>query len=138
MEIFKMDENLYQSTAIDNIDPLRQNEIKVVIDLEGGFDTQELGGFLETYIFWPILDSEELPDLKMLDEISNLGCSLIKQGYKILVHCANGENRASLITGVILNKLNGTNGEDLINYIRDRRPGALANEYFEKYLLSLE
>ena len=136
MEIFKINENLYQSPTIDDIDALRHEGIKVVIDLEGGLDLRELGGLLFLYIFWPILDGD-LPDLKLLNEISDLGCTL-RKNYRVLTHCANGVNRASLLNGLILYKTKELKGEALISHIRTRRPGALTNQNFVNYLLSLK
>lgn len=136
MEIFKIDDNLYQSPAIDNIDTLRHKGIKVVIDLEGGLDLRELGGLLVFYTFWPILDGD-LPNLKLLNKVCDLGCAL-KKDYKILAHCSSGINRASLVNGLILHKDKGMKGDALINYIREKRHGALTNQNFVKYLLSLQ
>jgi len=139
MEIFRIDENLYQSSAIETINDtriLRKEGIKIVIDLEGNLDPRRLGDFLRLYIFWPILD-EGLPNLKLLNDITDLGRDL-KKNYRILTHCTNGINRASLINGLILYKEKGLKGKALVNYIRDKRPGALANQNFVNYLLWLD
>jgi len=47
-----------------------------------------------------------------------------------------GFNRSALVAGVILNKL-GASGSEVVQRIRERRPGALFNDVFAKYLESL-
>lgn len=134
MEIFKIDENLYQSSAIDNPGKIRELKIDAIIDLEGGLDPylcQEL------YLHWPIED-RDLPDLGTLKEVVNFGYNLCyRQKKKVLVHCAQGINRASLVNGYIIHLKTGLKGQDLINFIREKRPGALTNQNFVDYLLLL-
>jgi len=40
------------------------------------------------------------------------------------------------LTGSIL-RLKGMKGEKIVDYIRRKRPGALSNPHFAKYLISL-
>jgi protein-tyrosine phosphatase len=48
-----------------------------------------------------------------------------------------GYNRSALVAGLILHKL-GMPGPDIVQRIRDRRPGALFNDCFAEYLESLK
>jgi hypothetical protein len=137
MEVFEMVlGHLWQSSAID--EPQRVNDLKLdlIIDLEGGIDTG--AGDWQGYLFWPIEDHDELPNLVMLQAVGNLGMGLVNGNKKVLVHCAVGINRASLVSGVILFKLGIAKGQALIDYIRERRPGALCNEVFADYLVGLK
>jgi len=138
VEFYRIDDEgrLYISPAIREWSPVAELGIDTVIDLDAGLDdciptTPE--GCL--YVYFPIYD-EELPNLQRLDAVGNLGAELIRAGHRVLSHCGMGFNRSALIAGVILNKL-GASGEEIVKRIRTRRPGALFNEVFAKYLATL-
>ncbi|HXI13662.1 MAG TPA: dual specificity protein phosphatase family protein [Thermoanaerobaculia bacterium] len=110
--------------------------IDIVIDLEGGLD--ECIPTLANsclYIYFPIFD-EELPDLPKLEAISRLGAQLIENGQRVLSHCGMGFNRSALVAARILHNL-GMSGDEIVQRLRERRPGALFNEIFEHHVLSL-
>ena len=109
--------------------------VDTVIDLEGGLDQcipTVPNGCL--YVYFPIYD-EQLPDPCKLEAVVALGASLIANGHHVLVHCSMGYNRSALVAGLILNRL-GIPGQQVIDKLRDRRPGALFNEIFAEYLRS--
>jgi len=127
---------LFISPAIREWNPLAELGIDTVIDMDAGLDeciptTPE--GCL--YIYFPIYD-EELPRMTRLDAVGTLGAQLIRGGHRVLSHCGLGFNRSALVAGVILNKL-GVPGTEIVSRIRERRPGALFNEVFANYLMSL-
>ncbi len=138
MTFYRVDDDghLFISPAIREWAPVADLGIDTVIDLDAGLDdciptTPE--GCL--YVYYPIYD-EGLPNLTRLDAIGALGAELIRGGHRVLSHCGMGFNRSALIAGVILNKL-GLPGSDAVQRIRERRPGALFNEVFANYLISL-
>ena len=87
------------------------------------------------YVYFPIFD-EQLPDRHKLDAVVNLGAHLVGSGRRVLSHCGMGFNRSALVAGLILNRL-GMPGNQVVERLRERRPGALFNEVFAAYLLSL-
>ncbi len=130
------DGQLYISPAIREWTPVADLGIDTVIDLDAGLDeciptTPE--GCL--YVYFPIYD-ENLPNLTRLDAVGTLGAQLIRGGHHVLSHCGMGFNRSALVAGVILHKL-GLRGPEIVQRIRERRPGALFNEVFADYLASL-
>ncbi len=130
------EERLFISPTIDDWAAVAHYGIDIVIDLEGGLDQcipTAPGSCL--YIYFPIFD-EELPDLARLDAIATLGAQLIRADHRVLSHCGMGFNRSALIAGAILHKL-GHSGPAIVERIRKRRPGALFNDVFADYLLSL-
>jgi protein-tyrosine phosphatase len=138
MHLVQVDDegHLYISPAITDWEDLARHNVDTIIDLDGGLDegvptvpNQCL------YIYFPIFD-EELPNLKKLQALGDLGANLVGSGHRILSHCGMGFNRSALVAGVILNKL-GMPGPDVVQRLRDRRPGALFNECFAAYLESL-
>jgi len=138
VEFYRVDDDgrLFISPAIREWSPLAGLGIDTVIDLDAGLDeciptTPE--GCL--YIYFPIYD-ENLPSLTRLDAVGNLGAQLIRAGHHVLSHCGMGFNRSALVAGVILNKL-GVPGPEIVRRIRERRPGALFNDVFADYLVTL-
>ncbi len=132
MEIFQIDENLYQSSMIDDAERARMFD--VCIDLAGGIDPD--ASDFKIYLKWTIEDGG-LPDMDILKFVASFGYDLAyKKKMKVLVHCEKGINRASLLNGVIL-WLKGIRGQEIVNYIRNKRPGALFNQNFVNYLVNL-
>jgi protein-tyrosine phosphatase len=138
MELFQVDDagRLFISPAINDWDVLARHNVDTIIDLEGDLDegvptcpNQYL------YIYFPILD-EDLPDLDKLHAVADLGARIVTAGHRVLSHCGLGFNRSALVAGIILNKL-GMPGPDVVQRLRDRRPGALFNDCFADYLQSL-
>jgi hypothetical protein len=110
--------------------------VDTVIDMEGGLDECIPTGPEEClYVYFPIYD-ENLPSLTRLEGVAMLGAHLIRGGHRVLCHCGMGFNRSALVAGVILNKL-GMEGPRIVEHIRERRPGALFNDVFAKYLADL-
>jgi protein-tyrosine phosphatase len=132
MEIFQIDENLYQSSMIDNME--RAKMFDVCIDLAGGIDPD--ASDFKIYLKWTIEDAG-LPDSDILKIVASFGYDMAyKKKMKVLVHCEQGFNRASLLNGVILWR-KGMSGQEIVNYIRSKRPGALFNMNFVNYLVNL-
>jgi hypothetical protein len=138
MTLFQVDDEarLFISPAIEEWGPLAEQAIDVVIDLEGGLDqcVPTMPGAC-LYVYFPIYD-EELPDPARLDAVAVMGAQLIRSGHRVLVHCGMGFNRSALIAGRILHYL-GMNGPEIVERLRERRPGALFNEIFADYLRTL-
>jgi hypothetical protein len=130
------DGKLFISPAIREWQPIASLGIDTVFDMDGGIDecipTTPDGC---VYVYFPIFD-EALPPLSRLDALGTLGAHLIRSGHGVLSHCGMGFNRSALVAGVILHKL-GMRGPEIVQRIRDRRPGALFNDVFAGYLHTL-
>ena len=136
VRIFKIDWNLYQSghlRGIWSLKVLKRHNITHVVDLEGG--TDQYANHFAWYEYWPIVDGN-LPDLTKLLEIAQKVQNFTSLGKNVLVHCAAGYNRSSLVNGYVL-YLRGYKGKDIIKKIRKGRPGALTNFNFVRYLENL-
>jgi hypothetical protein len=128
--------HLFISPAIKDWGIVASYGVDTVIDLEGGLDEcipTVPNGCL--YIYFPIYD-EQLPDLDKLEAVVNLGAQLVSSGHRVLSHCGMGFNRSALVAGRILHRL-GMPGDQVIDRLRERRPGALFNEVFAQHLQSL-
>jgi hypothetical protein len=139
MELFQIDDEarLFISPVIEDWTVLAGHRIDAVIDLEGGLDdcvpTRPGSGL---YVYFPIYD-EELPDPARLDAVAMLGAHLVRSGHRVLAHCGMGFNRSALVAGRILHHLGGMSGADVVDRLRERRPGALFNDIFAEHLASL-
>ena len=140
MDLYQIDDDgrLFISPALEEWETVAQIGIDVVIDLEGGLDS-----CIPTvtncclYVYFPIDDdNEQLPCLTKLRAIARLGAALITDGHRVLSHCGMGFNRSALVAGLILVEL-GMPGPLAVERLRARRPGALYNDGFAKFLASL-
>ena len=139
MKIFCLDEAgcLFLSPRIEDWKYVEEHGITVVIDLEGEIDRDipTMPNHI-LYVYFPIYD-EDLPDMAKLHGVARMAASLVAAGHKVLSHCGMGFNRSALLAGLILRYL-GMSGPEVVEHLRQRRPGALFNEIFAAYLLSLE
>lgn len=137
-KLYQVDDaaRLFISPVITDWKVVSSYGIDTVIDMDGGLDEcipTTPGECL--YIYFPIYD-EELPDLRKLEAVAELGAHLVNGGHRVLSHCGMGLNRSALVAGRILHRL-GMRGEDVVTRLRERRPGALFNEVFANHLLEL-
>jgi len=139
MDIIKLDEDgfLYLSPDIDEWKPVEELQISAVIDMDGDLDigVPTVPNHM-LYIYFPIFD-EGLPDLEKLHAVARMGAGLIRSGHRVLSHCGMGFNRSALVAGLIMTYL-GVTGPEAVSLIRDRRPGALFNDNFADYLMSID
>jgi protein-tyrosine phosphatase len=138
MNLIQVDDDgqLFISPVIKEWESVAQHGVDTVFDMEGGLDEcipSAPGACL--YIYFPIFD-EELPDLARLEGLAMLGAHLIRNGHRVLSHCGMGYNRSALVAGRILHQL-GMPGPQIVQRLRERRPGALFNEIFAAHIESL-
>jgi protein-tyrosine phosphatase len=142
MQVFEILQNqLYQSGAPEeeaDWSPIHALKIDVVVDLFGTLDPDVPNAANSIlYVFWPIEDHAELPDLRMLDVLTDMVLREIRDGHKALVHCHKGKSRSGLFNAIVVMKMLGVDGKRAIEIIRQGRPEALGNQSFVAYLESL-
>lgn len=129
--------NLFQGSQIVDVvdlDKIKEIKIDCVIDLEGGFDPPM--GFLDSYLFWPIMDAPWLPDLGSLFSVASFGAVVLQHKRRVLVHCKQGLNRSGLVCGRIMAVM-GVSGPDILKNINLSVPGSLWNPVFREYVRGL-
>lgn len=62
---------------------------------------------------------------------------LVRQGMRVLVTCAAGQNRSGLISGLAIRDLYGMAGHQAVELVKRQRPNALTNEAFATWLSRL-
>ena len=143
MQIWEIAPNLYQSPTPRSPEDARFEDqdgrsvdVDALIDLEGKVDPnvnqEELG---ELYLYWPIEDGD-MPDEQFVRSLAKFLSGLLDAGYRVLVHCNRGLNRASLVTGRTLIE-RGMDPQEVVELLRERRsPDVLHNPVFRDWLLS--
>ena len=86
-----------------------------------------------TELFWNIEDGP-LPDFVDLDEVVSRVCTAVSAGKRVLVHCYAGLNRSGLVNAMVVHRLTGRSGPQLIGFMRRKRPGCLTNPRFRAYV----
>ena len=139
MDLIRLDDrgSLFISPDIDDWQALEQLGISAIIDLDGAVD---IGVPLVPnhiiYLYFPFNDAE-LPDVGKLHAVAQFAATLANTGHKVLCHCSLGFNRSALVAGLVLKHM-GMTGQEALELLRRQRPGALYNEAYAAYLLSLE
>jgi protein-tyrosine phosphatase len=100
-----------------------------VIDLDGS--APPLDG-IALYVHWLIEDGPA-PELATLVALADLVNDLRRACKRVLVHCAGGINRSSLLSAAALMR-DGMSATEAIDTVRARRPGALNNQEFVRLL----
>lgn len=84
--IWPIQPGLFILNSIRDPDAIEAQGINVMVDLEGWFDDRRLGRFLKRYVWWPIKDIPELPNLWELDEHAKEAHKWWQAGYFVGIH----------------------------------------------------
>ena len=88
------------------------------------------------YVYHPIRDDEDLPNLAEIEALGRLVADLVSAGHRVLVHCRMGLNRSALVIATALTYM-GLSGREAVADLRRRRPGSLFNEVFAAHIEAL-
>jgi protein-tyrosine phosphatase len=127
---------LFVSGEVEDWEALGERGIDTIVDMDGRVDS----GLPEApnailYVYHPILD-DDLPNLAKIDALGRLVADLVGSGHRVLVHCRMGLNRSALVIATALTYM-GMTGEQALEHLRERRPGALFNENFAAHVQQL-
>jgi protein-tyrosine phosphatase len=87
------------------------------------------------YVHYPIPDGVRIePDLARL--AMELAKDL-RDGAKILIQCHAGRNRSGLLAAMVVRLYLNCTSFEAMRRVREGRPRAIANEAFEKYMMTL-
>lgn len=139
MDITAIDDQgrLFVSSRIDDWAAIDAHDITVVVDLEGAIDEGiPSADGTRMYLYFPFED-EAVPDPAMVTSLAAFLAELYRGGHRVLVHCSMGLNRSPLVAGAVMHRL-GWKSTDAIERLRERRPGALFNEHYSRYLERLD
>jgi protein-tyrosine phosphatase len=131
---------LWQGPWPDDLDlVVEELDLDLVVNLEftpHGASRQSNLSF--DTIWFPMHDDSNLPELRELHKICGHITERIKRGGRVLVHCAAGLNRSGLVTALVVRQYYEIKGSKAVDLVRSKRPWALCNPTFAKYLVSLK
>ena len=129
----------------DDVKTISESGISVVISLieDFEFDLLSISHFPELlelehiqFIHYPIRDHFVPDNIDSFHKLIIMICELFLQGHSILVHCRGGVGRTGLVCASFLLHF-GSNANEAIDTVRDRRERALRNplqcEYLKRY-----
>ncbi len=93
----------------------------------------ECQGLGVAYQHIPLSDGKVVPH--DAERAAQVLVEAIRAGRNTLVHCNAGRNRSPFVAALALCEVTGRSGLEMIEFIRERRPLALANAAFEAVLL---
>ncbi len=85
------------------------------------------------YVWWPI-DDGPIPDTGILNGLANLAAGFLNEGRKVLISCAAGINRSSLLSCLVMMKFLQIDAREAVELVRAKNPLALSNENFHIWL----
>lgn len=136
-----IDGKLYQAGLLGEIEAFRAFHPTIIIDCTHDFSFA--GELASLFIKIPFYDAplpigaEGFLLISRLHYVARAAAQAIRNGEKILTHCNAGENRSSLMDGIILLELRAMGlitFRSTVDFIREKRPGALQNKSFAAYL----
>ena len=110
--------------------------ITVVVNLIQIPDEDIAGPDGVEYYMLPIADGK-IKDPDILNRLADRLVQRIMEGKKVLIHCNAGRNRSGLLSALVVRRYYHISGQEALNYVRGKRPRAIANPHFESYLEGL-
>ena len=84
------------------------------------------------YYHWPFPDGKTIPP--WIEGRAALIAEVVQDGGGVLLYCNAGRNRSPLMAALVVAEIEGITGTEATEWVRARRPGALANPRFASYL----
>lgn len=82
-----------------------------------------------------------IPDGKMREpyaiQARDTALSMMNRGLFTILHCNAGRNRSGLIGALVVREIHNWTGDEAMLWVRQCRPRAIDNIYFEEYLHAL-
>lgn len=120
---------------------LQERDITHAVALAPAFPDEDLvtldGLGLLSFTHYPITDGM-LRSGSYLDLMAQRLAAEIDKGGVVLTMCNAGRNRSGLLSALIVHHVFGIPGSHSIGVVRQRRPNALANDYFVEFLQTLK
>ena len=86
-----------------------------------------------TVIWNPVVDGH-LRDSSGVEALADKLAGAVKLGLKVLVYCNAGRDRAGLIATLVTARVLGIDDRAALEHVRARRPNAVVNPYFRRYI----
>jgi protein-tyrosine phosphatase len=111
---------------------LQRKNITLVVNCSNRKD-EEMEDIVE-YVHWPFADSVVPDETLLIMHTMAIVRHIKARAGAALVQCNAGRNRSGLLSALVVMSLREMTGKQAVAWVRDRRPNALANPDFVKYL----
>jgi protein-tyrosine phosphatase len=91
---------------------------------------------VETYLHSPLPDGK-ITNVMDWSALAKGVQDHLNRGGTALIQCHAGRNRSGFLAALVVARTMGMTGEEAMEFVRIRRPRAIANPHFEDYLRSL-
>lgn len=138
IDAHKIIDHLYQGGAPPQGDALKKAGVDVLVLCAQEIQDKDLYTGIEV-ICAPGDDDERPHRLQRYIEgwkqAAHTAAQFVRLGRNVLVTCYAGQNRSGLVVALILKELSDWNGEKIVRHVQSRRPMALNNTTFTKYVI---
>ena len=118
------------------LNQLNRLNIRIVVNMIGNFDS-ELNKYINC-IHIPIPDNKVMNGETLILRAKYISKFINENDCAALVHCHAGRNRSALMSALVCMDYLGITGVQAVELLRIKRPNALANDNFVKFLESKE
>jgi protein-tyrosine phosphatase len=121
-----------------DFDWVRGQGVDTVVDLADADaypPAEQIEGLV--YLKCPLEDAGTVPDPSLTLRLAAFVAGLVRDGHQALVHCTFGRNRSGLMATLVVRDLLDLSGAAALDYVRERRDGAVNNDAFAQWLRSL-
>ena len=116
-------------------DGLWELGINVVVNLTRRIDVTLRDTLSLMYIHYPMPDGRlDEAQWIYIGQLASFLAERIKQNARVLIHCNAGRNRTGLLAALVVARVKSISTEEALAYVRHRRPLAVDNPHFERYL----
>jgi ADP-ribosyl-[dinitrogen reductase] hydrolase len=130
MDYSKIDEGLYHGARIDRLPA----EINAVVNVCFEFTDKLDPNKVRAYAWLPIWDEQKWPGDGWLDMAADVVASFRHAGLNVLVHCAGGVSRSTLVVCGYLIRHRGMTYDQAMEFVTAKRPVANPNDTFKQGL----
>ena len=108
--------------------------VRIIVNMYK-YPDKELSKYMKAY-FNLYMPDNKIPDPAGLLLHAKVIAKMMP-AYPVLVHCHAGRNRSALMSALICMEHLHMTGKEAVEYVRSKRPNALANKHFVQFLNGL-
>jgi hypothetical protein len=121
-----VDGRLMTSGYIDSIPP----DVDCILSLQDESQDRFVRGAMPTIFAWMPIPDKAFPGIGWLETAVQTVALWRSMGWKVLVHCSDGQSRAGLVDVAYHMRLRGWNRDESLSMVRTKRTGTNPNPYF--------
>lgn len=138
LDVYKIIGNLHQGPMPPAGDIVAQGGFDVLVLC--AWENQDAAAYPGVEVIQaPGEDIDESPvdpqELEQWKAAATTVAARLKAGKRVLVTCMGGYNRSGMVTALAMGEVTSWQPIDIVDHIRSRRPGALHNKSFVRWLI---